>query len=76
MTDYILSNKSSVCDVKQTFDDESKMPCSCGHMTSTIVLSRGFLDGSDGKESACNAGDSSLMSGTGRSTGESDGYPL
>ena len=29
-----------------------------------------------GKESACNAGDSSLIPGSGRSTGEEIGYPL
>ena len=32
--------------------------------------------GSDGEESACNAGDSSLISGLGRSPGEEKGYPL
>ena len=31
---------------------------------------RGFLDGSDEKESACNAGDLGLISGLGRSPGE------
>ena len=36
----------------------------------------GFHDSSAGKESACNAGDPSLISGTGRSTGEEIGYPL
>ena len=29
-----------------------------------------------GKESTCNAGDSSLIPGSGRSTGEEIGYPL
>ena len=32
--------------------------------------------GSDGKESACNAGDPSLIPGSGRSPGEGIGYPL
>ena len=36
----------------------------------------GFLGGSDSKESACNAGDLSLISGSGRSPGEGKGYPL
>ena len=31
---------------------------------------------SDGKESACNAGDLGLMPGSGRSPGEGNGYPL
>ena len=36
----------------------------------------GFPGGSDGKESACNAGDPSLVPGSGRSTREGIGYPL
>ena len=36
----------------------------------------GFPGGSDGKESACNIGDTSLISGLGRSPGEGNGYPL
>ena len=36
----------------------------------------GFPGGSDGKESACNAGDPSSISGSGRSAGEGIGYPL
>ena len=32
--------------------------------------------GSDGKESACNAGDPGLMSGLGRPPGEGNGTPL
>ena len=37
---------------------------------------RGFLGSSVGKESACNAGDPSLIAGSGRSPGERIGYPL
>ena len=36
----------------------------------------GFPGGSDGKESACNAGDLGLIPGFGRSLGEGNGYPL
>ena len=36
----------------------------------------GFPRGSDGKESACNAGDPSLIPGSGRSPGEGNGYPF
>ena len=36
----------------------------------------GFPAGSDGKESACNAGDPGLILGSGRSAGEGIGYPL
>ena len=35
----------------------------------------GFPDSSDGKESACNAGDLGLIPGSGRSL-EENGYPL
>ena len=36
----------------------------------------GFSCGSDGKESACNARDQGLISGSGPSPGEGDVYPL
>ena len=36
----------------------------------------GFPDGSDSKESACNAGDLGLTPELGRSPGEGSGYPL
>ena len=39
-----------------------------------VIFSVPFLGGSDGKESACNAGSS--VSGLGRSRGEGNGYPL
>ena len=35
-----------------------------------------FPDGSDGKESACSAGDMSSIPGSGRSPGEGNGNPL
>jgi len=36
----------------------------------------GFLGGSDGKESACSAGDPGSIPGSGRSPGEGNGYPF
>ena len=36
----------------------------------------GFSGGSDGKESACNAGDPDLFPGLGKSSGEGNSYPL
>ena len=39
-------------------------------------LPGGFPDSSDGKESACNAGDPGSIPGLGRSSGEGNGYPL
>jgi len=38
-----------------------------------FLASLGFLGGSDGKESACNVGDSGLIPGSGRSPGEGNG---
>ena len=38
-------------------------------------LMMGFPGGSDGKESACNAGDPGWISGSGSSPGEGNGYP-
>ena len=40
-----------------------------------IIVILGFLDSSVGKESACSAGDPSLIPGSGRSPGEGIGYP-
>ena len=40
------------------------------------VCAWGFPGGSDHKESACNAGDPSLILGSGRSPGEGNGNPL
>ena len=36
----------------------------------------GFPSGSDSKESACNAGDTGLIPGSGRSPGEANGNPV
>ena len=41
-----------------------------------IVHQLDFPGGSDGKESACNAGDLGLIPGSGRSPGEGNGNPL
>ena len=38
-------------------------------------LIKGFLGGSDGKESACSVGDPGLIPGSGRSPGEGNGNP-
>ena len=37
---------------------------------------KGFSGGSDGRESACNAGDPGSIPGSGRSPAEGNGYPL
>ena len=43
---------------------------------SLLAVLRGFLGGSDGKESACNAGDLGSFLRSGRSLGEGNGNPL
>ena len=41
-----------------------------------FIWTMGFPVGSDGKESACNAGDPGLIPGSGRSSGEGNGNSL
>ena len=40
------------------------------------MIGKGFPDDSDGKESACNAGDLGSIPGLGKSPGEGKGYPF
>ena len=42
----------------------------------SLVSVKGFPGGSDGKESACSAGDMGSIPGSGRSPGGGHGYPL
>ena len=42
----------------------------------SLKLVLGLPGGSDGKESACNAGDKGSIPGSGRSPGEGNGNPL
>ena len=46
----------------------------CDIYTHTYIF--GFPGGSDGKESACNAGDLGLIPGFGRSSGKGNAYSL
>ena len=46
------------------------------HLALNNVQVWGFLGGSDGKESACNAGDPGYVPGLGRSPGEGNSYPF
>ena len=43
---------------------------------SVMACGQGLLCSSNGKESACNAGDLGLTPGSGSSSGEGNGYPL
>ena len=48
----------------------------CSTYLNGTFLSMGFPGGSEGKASACNAGDLSSIPGSGRSPGERNGNPL
>ena len=52
--------------------------CLCAKIVfySYLIVDRGFLCGSAGKETACNARDLGSIPGLGRSTGEGNGYSL
>ena len=47
-----------------------------GHQCLYVDCLMGLPDGSDSKESACNAGDLGLIPGLGKSLGKGKGYPL
>ena len=51
-------------------------PHSCLSCTTQFNPSSGFPGGSDGKESACNAGDPGSIPRSGRSPGKGNGNPL
>ena len=53
-------------------------PSSVGRGKEAILFAKvwGFPGGSDGKESACHAGNPGSIPGLGRSPGEGNGYPL
>ena len=46
------------------------------HFFCTLNMAQGFLGGSNGKESACNAGDPGSIPRSERSPGEENGNPL
>ena len=52
------------------------LPLEANSFYPLISLCMGFPDSLVGKESACNAGDPSLILGLGRSAGEGIGYPF
>ena len=64
---YYRDTRCVVCPSKERF-------CFVLHLQ-TVNLVEDFLGGSDGKESACNAGYPDLIPGLGRSFGEGNGYP-
>ena len=66
MTDSPRKTKSDVGILRQDFKA----------VFTTVVHDMGFHVGSEGKESACHAGDLGFIPGLGRSPGEGDSYPL
>ena len=52
------------------------MSWTCSHPTPGQYNTKGFPDGSESKESACNVGDPGSIPGSGRSPGEGNGNPL
>ena len=50
--------------------------CVCVCVCVTYLPDKGFPGGSEGKASACNAGDQGLIPGLGRSPGQGNGNPL
>ena len=55
--------------------DTSPINRRAGSIFMIIINNEGVPGGSDGKESACNAGDLSSVPGMGRSSGEGNGNP-
>ena len=53
-----------------------RIPAELFKILNDDAIKVGFPGGSDGKESACNAGDLDLNPGMGRSPGEGNGNPL
>ena len=71
---------SSLCFIQPGILHEDRSPqiisCLCGDFVVWVLKSGGFPHSSNGKESACNAGDPGSIPGLGRSAAEGIGYPL
>ena len=59
-----------------SYSDHSRLPTRVHLCSKATGIYRGFPGGSNGKESACNAGDPGSIPGSGRSPGEGNGNPL
>ena len=68
---YHLNLRAYICDNKYSVRDG--LFIQNNHCLCSLVS---FPGGSDGKASACNAGDLDSISGSGRSPGEGNGNPL
>ena len=70
---FCCSNRGSIHFV---FESISGGFCRCISVNFRVALCVGFPGGSDGKASACSAGDLGLIPEWGRSPGEGNGNPL
>ena len=59
-----------------SYSDHSRLPTRVHLCSKATGIHQGFPGGSNGKESACNAGDPGSIPGSGRSPGEGNGNPL
>ena len=74
-----ISNYHSIRQLMEPFlstAEYQEYPISYGYCLNIFTRTMGFPDGSDGKESACNAGDPGSIPGSGRSPGEGNGNPV
>ena len=82
MTFKIKECSSLLCPISYSIQKDIDVPALKNHheylnfILHLSIYSVGFPCGSEGKDSACNAGDLSLIPGSGRSSGEANGSPL
>ena len=74
--DFLYSLASSIFQVSNGWSVISHYTCSLFECEFLLPSFGGFLGGSDGQESACNAGYTGLVPGLGRFPGEGNGNPL
>ena len=82
VTFKIKECSSLLCPISYSIQKDIDVPALKNHneylnfILHLSIYSVGFPCGSEGEDSACNAGDLSLIPGSGRSSGEANGSPL
>ena len=71
-----MSKIHEMCRCKSYLVNHCMISCHLSFKCAQVIINRGFLGGSDGKESEYNAEDPGFIPGSGRSPGERNGYPL